>query len=58
MQTNVKTTAAMCSTEPSKFTQRIGSTTYLVSVRFSHTSKETIDDKILRLVESEVGETA
>ena len=35
------------------FTKRIGSTTYRVRVHFSRISKETIHDKILRLVKSE-----
>ena len=34
--------------------KRIGSTTYFVSVHFSEKSKETLDDKILRLIEREV----
>ena len=58
MQTTVKKTAAIRSSEPSKFTQRIGSTVYTVSVRFSRTSKETMNDKILRLIESEVRKSA
>jgi hypothetical protein len=44
--------------QPSKFQKRIGSTIYDVSVRFSTTSNETIEDKILHLVESEVKKTA
>jgi len=40
------------------FKKRIGSTVYLVSVHFSSTSKETAEDKILRLIESEARETA
>jgi hypothetical protein len=39
--------------EPSKLLKRIGSTEFLISVRFSETSKETIEDKILRLIERE-----
>lgn len=35
------------------FTKRIGSTTYRVSVHFSNTSRETVDDKILRLMRNE-----
>jgi hypothetical protein len=35
------------------FTRRIGSTTYRVGVHFSKTSKETMDEKILRLVRNE-----
>ena len=45
-------------TEPSKFQKRIGSTVYSVSVHFSNTSKETIEDKILKLIESEVKKIA
>jgi hypothetical protein len=33
--------------------KRIGSTTFVVSVRFSATSTETLEDKILRLIERE-----
>ena len=40
------------------FEKRIGSTTYEVSVRFSKTATETMQDKILRLIESEVDEIA
>jgi hypothetical protein len=39
--------------EQGSFTKRIGSTNYRVSVHFSKTSRETIDDKILRLAKSE-----
>ena len=38
---------------PPYFVKRIGSTTYKVSVHFSKTSKETMNDKILRLIERE-----
>ena len=41
------------SNQSSGFTKRIGSTTYRVSVRFSQTSKETINDKILRMIRNE-----
>ena len=40
--------------KPHKFLKRIGSTNYEVSVRFSETSKETLEDKIFRLMEREV----
>jgi hypothetical protein len=36
--------------EPLKLLKRIGSTVYSVNVRFSETSKETLEDKILRLI--------
>jgi hypothetical protein len=45
-------------TEPSKYEQRIGSTVYRVSVHFSRTSTDTIEDKLLRLMEREVRESA
>jgi len=37
--------------EPIRLTKRIGPTTFHVAVFFSPTSKETVDDKILRLIE-------
>jgi len=46
------------SAEPPKYEKRIGSTVYRVSVHFSHTSSETIEDKLLRLMESEVRKSA
>lgn len=39
--------------KPLRMTKRIGSTTYKVSVHFSRTSKETMGDKILRLIETD-----
>lgn len=48
-----KTTA-----EPINLRKQIGSTTFEVAVHFSGTSRETITDKILRLVKSEVCENA
>lgn len=44
--------------EPVKLLKRIGSTTYEVSVHFSNTSSETLEDKILRLIEREVTKSA
>jgi hypothetical protein len=38
--------------------QRIGSTVYRVTVHFSPTSTDTIEDKLLRLMESEVRDSA
>ena len=40
--------------EPIKLQKRIGSTLFEVSVRFSATSTETMQDKLLRLIEREV----
>jgi len=36
------------------FVKRIGTTTYKVNVHFSTTSKETLNDKILRMLRNEV----
>ena len=44
--------------EPNAFTRRIGSTTYTVGVHFSDTSKDTVNDKIVRLVRREAEEKA
>jgi hypothetical protein len=54
--TNAATAASAAVTlkqaEPIKFVERVGSTDYILSVKF--TGKETINEKILRLIESEV----
>ena len=34
-------------------TKKIGSTVYVVSVRFSETSKETFNDKLLRTIKAD-----
>lgn len=39
--------------EPMRLTERIGQTTYKVNVHFSETSKETIGDKIIHMIENE-----
>ena len=44
--------------ETNAFTRRIGSTTYTVGVHFSDTSKDTVNDKIVRLVRREAEEKA
>lgn len=45
-------------TEPLMLKKRIGSTEYLVTVRYGQTATETIEDKILRMLESEVRQSA
>ena len=45
-------------TEPPKFSKRIGGTVYNVSVYFSQSSNETAEDKLLRLIKSEVRNSA
>ena len=56
MKTTVVKNAAASEkrSEPMKLLKRIGSTTYMVSVYFSKTSRETMEEKILRLIEREV----
>lgn len=40
--------------KPLRIIKRIGSTTYKVSVHFSRTSRETMDDKLIRLIEKDM----
>jgi len=54
----VKTQGGNAHAEPLNLTKRIGSTTYVVSVHFSRTSKETVEDKLIRLMEREVKQIA
>ncbi|MGL5436123.1 MAG: transposon-encoded TnpW family protein [Lachnospiraceae bacterium] len=44
---------AKAPSESNVFTKRIGSTNYRVSVHFSKTNRETMNDKILRLMKNE-----
>jgi hypothetical protein len=46
------------STTPPMFRRKIGSTIYTVSVHSSQTSKETIEDKLLRLIKNGVCNSA
>ena len=39
--------------ESGVFTKRIGSTNYRVNVHFSKTSRETVNDKIIRMIKNE-----
>ncbi|MCL1794476.1 MAG: transposon-encoded TnpW family protein [Oscillospiraceae bacterium] len=39
--------------EPSRLMKKIGSTIYEVNIYFSKTSKETLNDKIIKLIERE-----
>ena len=53
---SVMTPASDTASQPDKpviMLKRIGSTTYTVAVHFSETSKETMDDKIVRLIKRE-----
>ena len=51
---NDKTTTTTARAEQPYFEKRIGKTTYHVKVYFSPNSKETITDKIFRLLRNEV----
>ena len=54
-KTVVATTARRNSErEPLTMQTRVGSTVYSVTVRFCENAKETLEDKILRLIEREV----
>lgn len=53
MATEAPRAAAERTDKPLRLTKRIGSTTYKVSVHFSQTSKETMGDKIIRLIEKD-----
>ena len=53
-QNVVAETAVADEREPLTMHKRIGSTTYVVSIRFSDKITETLEDKLLRLIESEV----
>ena len=54
----VRTQGSNAHAEPVKLLERIGSTTFEVTIYFSSTSKETMEDKILRLIEREVRDSA
>ena len=58
MNENSTTKTANQEGAATRFTKRIGSTVYEVSVHFSTTSKETVEDKILRLLKNEVHKSA
>ena len=51
-------TAVIDEREPLRLRKRIGSTTFVVNVRFSDKATETLEDKILRLIEREVMKSA
>jgi hypothetical protein len=53
-----KTHGEIAVAEPLKLLTRIGSTTYKVSIRFSDNATETMEQKLLRLIESEVSKGA
>ena len=55
MENNLNENNAVETTTPQgTFTHKIGNTTYVVGVHFSKTSKETIYDKMKRLILSDL----
>ena len=62
MQDTVKgaagTHGAVAHAEPMRFLKRVGFTVYTVSVHFSQTNSQTLEDKVLRLMGSEARNTA
>jgi hypothetical protein len=60
--TNAAKTASAATTlkeaEPRKIVRRIGSTDYIVSVKFNPDATETLEQKLLRMIESEVHKSA
>jgi hypothetical protein len=55
---NNAATTLRCTGEPVKLLRRIGSTSYEVTVHFSNKETETMEDKLLRLIEREVENSA
>lgn len=51
---NINTTATQA--EQPALVKQIGKTTYKVKVHFSETSKETMSDKIVRMLKSEISQ--
>ena len=54
---NTKTTTITPETDKPDFVKRIGKTTYKVNIHFSTTSKETMSDKIIRMLKNEVSQS-
>ena len=54
MQKNKPTANIERLADTSRFTKRIGSTVYTVAVYFKQDAKETLEDKVFRLIESGV----
>ena len=52
--TSAAATAVIDEREPVKLLRRIGSATVEITVHFSNTSNETLEDKLLRMIEREV----
>lgn len=57
-QSAVMTHGGNAHAEPVNLSKRIGSTTYQVAVHFSQSSKTTLEDKLIRIIEREVDRIA
>ena len=55
--TTEKTIATATKTEQPDFVKRIGKTTYRVKVHFNPDSRETMSDKIIRMLKNEVSQS-
>ena len=55
--TTEKTIATAAKTEQPDFVKRIGKTTYRVKVHFNPYSRETMSDKIIRMLKNEVSQS-
>jgi len=58
VKSEAKTVHVSMGREPIKLLRRIGSATVEVTVHFSNTETETVEDKLLRLMEREVRNSA
>jgi hypothetical protein len=58
MQKNENNTVTFPTKTHTTLTKRIGSTTFTINVHFSETSTETLEDKVVRLIDMEVDKTA
>jgi len=54
MNQNTNTTKTPKATPAGTFNMRMGNTTYVVGVHFSKTSKDTLEDKMKRLMRDDV----
>ena len=55
---NTNTIAQTIEQKAPVLVKKIGKTTYMVGIHFSETSKETMDDKVARLVKSDIHKRA
>ena len=58
MTENTNTIAQTIERNAPVLVKKIGKTTYMVGIHFSETSKETMDDKVARLVKSDIHKQA